>query len=547
VIPTHAFLAFLEEALRLYDLDFRVVGGRYFYLRQEVEQLASVLRAVDNPLDTVSLVAALRSPFFGASDEDILKHHCRRGRLDYLESGGAGPLAGAFRVLGELHRKRNRISVENLLHELYEATHAPVTYLLKPNGEQRVANLVKVADTARILSERGERTLRSFVRWLSQREAERAEEEEAATVEAGDQFVRVLTMHKAKGLEFPVVYMTDLCGGSRRVSEPLVVDRANGDVALAAGTRSAPRTMNYDRLMEQEEKRRRAERLRLLYVTMTRARDLLVIPAFWAAATETDREGRPRPNTLLRSLAGHLPAPGESEVDLPGLFVENTAGLPLDPDRPPPFRISVPSRFKPTGPGRRSPEEKAWEEADRRTRELARGGRRLFTPTEEVVSRPGSGGGRGMRFGTLVHRLMEIVDWEAPADLGPLAEALGTDLGLGMQEIRSAADMVTRVLAGDFIRRIVSSEAYYKEVPFAVEDAGGVLEGKIDALFRENGGLVVVDFKTDRVSPAEAASRAEHYRSQGGAYARAVHAALGRFPAVIFLFLDPMKAIELSM
>jgi ATP-dependent helicase/nuclease subunit A len=229
----------LEDALRLHEVDYRVIGGKHFYLRQEVQQLLAVLRAIENPYDTIALVAALRSPFLGIPDDDIVLHYARSGGLDYIGStGDTTPVEQALSMLASLHEIRNNVSVDTLLHELYCLTRAPVTYLLKPNGEQRVANLLKLADIARALYERGVCTLRGFVSWLSAREEEQAEESEAVTVEAGDDFVRILTVHKAKGLEFPVVILTDLAKKPLSISERFILDRSNRQIGVLAGSRS---------------------------------------------------------------------------------------------------------------------------------------------------------------------------------------------------------------------------------------------------------------------------------------------------------------------
>ena len=224
LMRTYTPLNPLEEALRSYEVDYRVVGGKYFYKRQEVQQLLAVLQAMDNPNDKVALVAALRSPFFGISDEELFLFHARGGDLNYLQEAQGTVLEEPFRLLRELHGMRNQASVAVLLKRLYEATSGLVLFLLKPQGEQRVANLMKIGDVARALDERGMLSFRGFVRWLSEREEEEAEEEEPPTLERGDNFVRLLTIYRAKGLEFPVVILADLAhkAGGR---EDFIIDR----------------------------------------------------------------------------------------------------------------------------------------------------------------------------------------------------------------------------------------------------------------------------------------------------------------------------------
>ena len=95
----------LEDALKAHEIPYHVAGGRRYFARPEYENLVSVLLAVDNPLDGGSVLAALRSPFFGQSDEDLFRHVSRGGRLDYLADGARDDpdLADAFNLLRELH------------------------------------------------------------------------------------------------------------------------------------------------------------------------------------------------------------------------------------------------------------------------------------------------------------------------------------------------------------------------------------------------------------------------------------------------------------
>ena len=139
---------------------------------------------------------------------------------------GADPaLSAAWALLGALHRERNAVSPAAVVERLLAGTQVLAAYGLEPEGEARVANLLKVLDTARALEATGALTFRGFVRWLRDRGAARYEEEESA-IDAEDA-VRLMTIHKAKGLEFPVVVVPDLgrdlaVAGARGPGRPLV-------------------------------------------------------------------------------------------------------------------------------------------------------------------------------------------------------------------------------------------------------------------------------------------------------------------------------------
>lgn len=550
LMRTQTGLEALEEALRLYNIDYRVIGGKRFFLCDEVQQLRAVLMAVDNPNDRVALVAALRSPFFGVSDEAIFTFHAKGGELDYLVDAAGTPLEDAFGLLRRLHEARNEISAESLLDTLCAETKAPVVFLLRPNGEQRVANLLKIGDMARALADRGVLTFRAFVRWLAERSEEEAEEAEAATVETGDDFVRLLTIHKAKGLEFPMVLLADLAG-MRSKGETFVVDRRNKEIGIRIGSKKTGiQTANYDRLSDYEDLRREAEERRLLYVAMTRARDFVVIPAYFATPGEYPKAGDAKAKSFLHYLAGKIPQPGEAAGGEPleGMQVFEGSSLDLEPSEPPTFRVPLdPDAPEPAEADAMCDRLDRWRRRQRDRIEWFARGRRLRTATEEKEILTIAGRSRGALFGRLVHTLIERIDWEQPDLLEEVASAEGPALGADSAMVREAVRMVRETLASDLVERIVQAERYYKEVPFTFEEDGAIVEGVIDVLFEEAGKIGIVDFKTDKVPKSKLPGKAEEYRSQVETYRRAVTAACGAPPEeAILFFLHPMEAIPVS-
>jgi ATP-dependent helicase/nuclease subunit A len=445
---------------------------------------------------------------------------------------------------------------EQLLRHIYGATKATVVFLLKPGGEQRVHNLLKIGDIARALAERGVRTFRGFVRWLEERREEEAHEAEAATVETGDNFVRILTVHKAKGLEFPVVILSDLAS-SRNKREPFIVDRRKRRIAAVTGRAGLGiQTVDYESIKDYENNRRDAEEKRLLYVAMTRARDLLVVPVYWATPNELDKDsGRPRQGSLLHYLADKIPQPDQiTEVPLVrGMSLYDVSKLDLEPQEPPPLRLVI---GKKRGVSKSIEKELAeWRNVQEEIRRRARLGRSLRSATEGVPGDRAAAGPSGLaaepaeaaRFGTLVHRLFELTDWQKPELVSERAAIEAEELGLPGKMAAEAAKMVLKVLGGTFIQRILNSDAYYKEVPFAFKQDGTIIEGKIDVVFREGDALRVVDFKTDRISSKDLETRAERYRPQAVAYADAIEAAVGsKVEEVIFYFVALDRAVTLS-
>ena len=559
LMRTYTPLVPLEEALRSYEVNYRVIGGKYFYKRQEVEQLLAVLQTMDNPNNKVALVAALRSPFFGVSDEELFLFHAGGGNLNYLKDPQGTALEQPFGLLRELHEMRNQASVAVLLRKLYEATSGLVLFLLKPQGEQRVANLLKIGDVARALDERGMLSFRGFVRWLSERQEEEAEEEEPPTVERGDNFVRLLTIHRAKGLEFPVVLLADL---ARKATgrENFIIDRQGESVAIKVGRKEDRLwTRNFEAMNEWEENRGEAEERRLLYVGMTRARDFLVLPVYWVKEKKGEKE-IPE-GSFLYYLKPYLIEPekvpfGEWNEDM--MFYD-TRKLELEPGETTPFRY--PLNLEKEG-GEEAKlllsQREQWKEKQESIKKQAGQGRSLTTAIEQLraaeevekddewVISPVTKG-EGAIFGKLVHRLFEKLDWGRPDLLDTLAEVEGKGVGASGPMIKRAIAMVAEALTSSLLQRIIKSGHYYKEVPFTFKDNGTIFEGVMDVVFKEEGGLSVLDFKTDLVEKDGLDSKIEYYRPQVKVYSDAIKTVFGTPPKeVILLFLHLMEPVSLG-
>jgi len=360
---TPEFIAPFEDHLRARQVSYRLVGGKEYYARDEVRALAAVLRAIDNPADRLSLVQALRSPFFAVSDADLL-HFVSTGGVLNINAPQAdqvarrdlfGPL---FSLLARLHRLRRIESPSVVIEELFARTRALTAFLIKPSGAQMVANLWKVLETARAYEAAAPATLRAFVRFLQDEEASSQAEGDSPVGEAsgesavgsGTASVEIVTIHKAKGLEYPIVIVADLFTDKfpagdciidhtarqgwlnnpwrksaciRRASHPRglrcfslkyrpysrssrLARQARRSSRCDAGL--APRAVKvgkfepegWDERSTAEELQQEAEGRRLLYVALTRTRDHLVIPCL-PGETVKSWLG-PVANTLVRPL-----------------------------------------------------------------------------------------------------------------------------------------------------------------------------------------------------------------------------------------------------
>ena len=268
------------DALEARGIPHLLVGGKAFHEREEVDALRTALTAIEWPDDALSVFAALRGPFFAVPEEELFAWHGRGfGFRPHDVPDDIPPelavVGEALTTLADLNRSRNHRPVAETIGRLLEATRAHAGFVLWRGGEQVLANVLQIAEMARRYEAGGGLSFRGFVDELRDA-ADRAPTPEAPIVEEGTDGVRLMTVHKAKGLEFPVVILADIgCRISRDdASRYLDTVRGLAAIRLAGWTPTDLREHNLE-----EAARDRAEGVRLAYVAATRARDLLVVPA----------------------------------------------------------------------------------------------------------------------------------------------------------------------------------------------------------------------------------------------------------------------------
>jgi ATP-dependent helicase/nuclease subunit A len=293
---TPALVGPFEDELRRRGLRYRLVGGKEYYARDEVRALGAVLRAIDNPADRYALVMALRSPFFALSDDELFGFVATGGTLHFLApvpeaARGADLFRAVFERLTRLHRLRRVAPPSEVIESLFSSTRSLPGFLLRPSGEQRLANLWKILNVARSYEAAGPATLRGLVRFLEGEAQSGREEGDSPVGEEAGAALQILTVHKAKGLEYPIVVVADLLS-DRFPGADAILDHAAGEGWLKIGSF---KPAGWAEREEWETRQREAEERRLLYVALTRARDHLVLPCF---------TGERRPGWLDDVLAG---------------------------------------------------------------------------------------------------------------------------------------------------------------------------------------------------------------------------------------------------
>jgi ATP-dependent helicase/nuclease subunit A len=550
------------RSLEAREIPHLLVGSKSFHNREEVETLRMALTAIEWPEDELALFATLKGSLFAIPDNLLLRFHHEIGRLHPFRALPENlapefqPVAEALRLLAALHRDRNRRPIADTVNSLLEASRAHAGFALRPAGHQVLANVYRVGDLARSFELSGGISFRGFVEEL-EIQSEKADSAEAPVLEEGAEGVRLMTVHSAKGLEFPVVILADMTANIAAGDPDRYVDALTGLCATRL-LRCAPWELRENE--SQERLRERAEGVRVAYVAATRARDLLVIPAI--GDEELDGWLSPLnkaiypPHDRYRNstLAPGCPKFGDASVldrpffsndepsVKPGLHSprEGTHSVvwwdPRTLNLAPPPNLGLRRDEILMSGGGEAPSPSllsynAWRENRERITAAAQAKQfDIFTATESSESptdyavevtihaipkpavRP-----TGPRFGTLVHTILRDVPLDA--DPTALAEVHGRLLGATPEEIEPAIQAVRATLAHPLIARARNAQRLHREFPIVLKlENQKVLEGIIDLAFLENGTWHVVDFKTD----ADLAHNQAHYKRQLQWYALAV-------------------------
>ena len=552
-----------EEALRRAGVDYYTVRGRGFYECQEVSDLAHAIRAALDPRDEIALAAWLRSPLVGLSDESLLAlAHSSPPRRDGLYAGlrGGAPLpdwcgadqqarlVGARRTLDKLDPLARRLHPAELISLLLEGSDLLPVLMGTSAGEQKAANLRKLLETARQPGGVLAGGMEAFARGLAGLVAQPPQDPQAPLLGEDARVVRLMSVHQAKGLEFPVVILPDLAGkgGGQNGMPDLGPD---GELALAPphpDTGALAKPPLYERLHNRDKARQEAEEARKFYVACTRAEERLVLllspggtrSKGWDKWARDLVDGDPAARTID---AASLPLSGQSQPRSPadawrGELPEGTAPAEQEEAAAILARIHRPAARLSL------------------VRESVSGLEnyltcpRLYVLTQRlgldtaIIPRGGKangGMGRAVELGSLVHRLMEHTDFsQGPAGLETALAALEPDPDLAPQ----ALSLATRLWNTELPAELAGAAQLERELPFCLllpgADGGADLEiiGEIDLAARVAGGWLVVDYKVShKADPAP-------YRDQMALYALALYkggGGQGPAPRCCLVFLSP--------
>ncbi len=567
-----------EAALKAEGIPYVTTAGKGYYDRQEVWDLLNLLRALYNPADHLALAAALRSPLFSLSDDALLALRLITdadsapiplwAALDQPECVPADErdaVAFARDTLRDLRRRAGRVTIAELLRLALDQTGYLAVLTGLPDGSRlrgNVEKLIEKADSA------GRITLSGFTQYLQDMSEIEVREGEAPLESEGA--VRLMTVHKSKGLEFPLVVLVDASyqhgargGGLVNGLACKVYDPDQNQMASPYAMRRAEQL---DQLREE------AERRRLLYVAATRAQDYLIISGQvdvkdtlqskgwlkWVIEALGVGEIAPEPQTIpydwgdvLIDFPAYIPDDDRDGAPVVDFDAADDAEMPslIQPIRmaAAPARTLSASQIADLGSARHADAVSRDFYAERWRRSVLQDAPSRIDPARWTPNR---------RVGNIVHRALR---WSLPDDPDALADRLRRyaweeniiDEAENRRAVSELFRLIQQILKSDLFDQIARAQEVYRELPFVYRAGEREVNGVIDLLMRGgDGAWRLVDYKTGWLGLPMSSERlrrdARRYHLQMGIYAAAVRELVKITPFVHIHYIRYAQTITIS-
>ncbi|MEG1682831.1 MAG: helicase-exonuclease AddAB subunit AddA [Oscillospiraceae bacterium] len=558
-----------------------------FFATMEIAVVYNLLQIIDNPRQDVPLISVLRSPLFGFTPDRLAEIRAKTATGDFyhaVQENGGTDTETFLETLDELRRTATDVSVHRLLWHLYNTLHVLGIFGAMEGGEERKENLIALFEHARRFEASGYRGVFGFVTQL--RRLLEAEREPATVRHTASGGVRLMSIHRSKGLEFPIVLLADLSKPFSKMDfqTPVLVHPTLG---LGPMRVDLERHIQYPTLARQAIEQRlqresKAEEMRILYVAMTRPKEKLILidsrkgaakqlqrllaTASCPALPESVDGGTCMGDWILLPLLCRpeaAPLRALAEMEAGALYTGDTAswqvichdGSGAAEGSPSPKPVAAETADSPTEtafplldfvypyaaeitlPAKLTATQLKGREIDSEIAERA-----ALPPRIRPLSQPRflqeSLGLTGAERGTAVHLALQYLDFSNPDIAGQLDALRARQLLSDVQAAAIDPSELARLLASPLAERLRSAKTVLREYRFTLlVDAAQyektvtshdriLLQGVVDCCFADEDGLHIVDFKTDHVFGAALTQRAESYRPQLTAYSQALERVL---------------------
>jgi ATP-dependent helicase/nuclease subunit A len=582
-----------EDELRKAGLPTYRATGKGYFGQQQVADLLGYLRLLQNRYDDRALLGVLASPLVGLSNDALAllrRAASKRPLFAGLERTIPPGLSERDERLLLAFRQRYdrlaavvpRLSLERLCERIVSEHDYDLAVLAQWDGRRRYANMRKLARLARSYEELRGPDIEGFVRFVAEQQAVGARELEAVAEEEGADVVRLLTIHAAKGLEFKVVIVADAGRDKAPPSPDEILALSDGRFGFRVAdpvTTKRRGAFDYDEVREARRIEEQAEKLRLYYVAMTRAKERLIVSG------SIDREKAADASTPIGWVLGRLDADEELAAagDAPVEIERNAARLVVRVDRhdasawagapaedadvevlldeagqltlftaieavaPMPAAPQLPALIAPPEPPLHRVRRlsftalSTFDQCSYKYYAIRVAGMRERRPERGAGGE--AGGLRATEIGDAVHKLLEQIDLSAPAlpDIDQVREWYPT---VSEEELERIRVFVTSYCESELAARIAQLSRVDKERHFTFVQDGVLLHGYIDAMHLDGTRALVLDYKTNLIgdsSPEEIVE--DDYRLQRLVYALACFRAGAEEVEVVYHFLERPDAV----
>lgn len=588
-------------------------AGTGYFNTIEVETVLSMLAVIDNPIQDIPLAAVLKSPMVGISDEGLAsmvalyKKNADKGQdrgvygawKYYLELSENAPdetlwkaLADFEKLILEMRKEAAYLPIHEVIYRIFIKTGYYDYVSAMPAGDTRRANLDMLVEKASAYEKTSYKGLFHFIRYIGKLKKYDTDFGEASIAGDVDHTVRLMSIHKSKGLEFPIVF---LAGLGKAFNKQDVRGKILIDADLGIGTdyldldlRLKTTTLKKNVLKRKMDLDNLGEELRVLYVAMTRAKEKLIM-------TGTDRyldkklerwaqipwDGSMIPYTILSGAGSYLDwvlmtlSKPSGRIEVTEVRVEDLVGeevvkqvkrkvskeeiLGLDINRvydetfrdnlskalgfEYPYKADISLHTKMTV----SELKKQGQDVDDRDGMYQPAiPEFLKKPEEGVYSSHGKGEDYGANRGTAYHRVLELIDFTGIKDQADVSKRL-EDFLASKEMTKESLSMVEAEVVWKFMqsplgqrmKRAQENGTCHKEKQFVIGIPASqmglgaseelvLVQGIIDAYLEEDGQLILIDYKTDQVKPGQESDLVNRYKKQLDYYQKALEQMTGK-------------------
>ncbi len=527
LVPGRPSMPALEDAFENLGIPYRIASTTNVWRSREVRDLIMCLRAVDDPTDELATVSVLRSSIYGCGDDDLYSFKLSHDDAwnwnvvddaeHHRRSANGDPVARGLAHLSMLHSQRTSLTPSQILRRIIRDRQMYEQCAARRNPRESLRRIRHVLDQARAWSDEASGTLQRFLLWVAQQSADNARPIEAILPENDDDSIRIMTIHGAKGLEFPICMVAGLAKGSTS-SRGISVGYVQGVDAPTVRYRKGTENTDFAQWHETESAFRHDELVRTLYVACTRARDHLVV-----SLHRTELASSPTEVDKLHGAdiiaSGHEMAPQSEST--PPTIVQGWVKEHQNVSYPP--RLG---RSEWTQVHQRAVTRSTQRVSLSATAIAKSGGFEdatnpgLEKDPEYIDAAPWNRGRYGTAVGRAVHAVLQRIDLVSSERLLPLSSVQAEVEGIP-EQTETVVALVESALSSALVRE-AAQERHWREIYVASTIHGTVLEGYVDLVFETKDGLVIVDYKTDQFDPTEAAEKLGGYQLQAAAYALAL-------------------------